>query len=70
MNKKLFIILISLSVAVVFLSGGCSKDDDDSSPTASELQQSDCMGCHTSQEMLVATMAPDTTPVVEDPGEG
>jgi hypothetical protein len=70
MNKKLHFILLSLSVIVLILSGGCSKDDDDSSPTASELHQSDCIGCHTSQDMLIATMAPDTTPEPENPGEG
>lgn len=70
MNKKLLFILLALSGAVLMLCGGCSKDDDDSSPTASDLEQSDCLGCHTNQNMLIATMAPDTTPEPEDPGEG
>ncbi|MCB1061008.1 MAG: hypothetical protein KDB65_12310 [Calditrichaeota bacterium] len=70
MNKKLLFILLAMSVSVLMFSAGCSNDDDDSSPTASELRQSDCIGCHTDQEMLIATMLPDTTTEPEESGEG
>lgn len=47
---------------------GCSTDTDVTTP-ATPLVRTDCVGCHSDEELLRATAAPDTVPL-EDPGEG
>lgn len=67
MHKKTSI-LIALIVCSIAL-WSCSDDETNPAAPGSELR-GDCLGCHTSETMLRATAAPDTTPHNENPGEG
>ncbi len=68
--KAYKLLTLSLSMAGVVLLLGCSEENEDSNSIQASRAESDCIGCHTNQEMLIATMSPDTTPEPENPGEG
>lgn len=67
--KTNLLVKIAFAATVGLLALGCSEDDDESDGTTA-LHASSCIGCHANQELLEATMAPDTTPEPENPGEG
>jgi len=67
--NALKLLVLSLSIVGFIFSGGCTEDEE-SNPTQASSTESDCIGCHSNQEMLVATMTEDTTPDPENPGEG
>ena len=64
-NNRIFVIiaatiLISFSVFI----SGCKSGDDNSNvvdPAPGSETASDCIGCHTDTDMLMATATPDTT---------
>ncbi|MBK6911423.1 MAG: hypothetical protein IPK53_11915 [bacterium] len=68
MKHKLLLIL-ALVISLVWLTTGC-EDDEDNATTQPSASTADCYGCHTNQEMLEATAAPDTSEAPENPGEG
>ncbi len=68
--KALKLLTLSLSMAGLVFLLGCTEENEDSNSTEASQAESDCIGCHTNQEMLIATMSPDTTPEPENPGEG
>jgi hypothetical protein len=61
-------VVLSLLLSATFLTllVGC---DDDESIVAGHDDQSTCVGCHASEQMLKATALPDPPPP-EDEGEG
>jgi hypothetical protein len=60
--------------SLLFLAGlvlwGCSENEEESAPTASQTVRADCIGCHTSEAKLRATALPDTQSTNQNPGEG
>lgn len=49
---------------------GCSEESDVGITDPGGGGGTDCVGCHTDREALLATADPDTTTPGEDPGEG
>ncbi len=68
-QRKMLFLLGALMIAVGGLLVGCEGNDVPDQGTGPEgMQTATCEGCHTNQEMLIATALPDEPP--EDTGEG
>lgn len=63
--------IIRLLLALLLLAGmvACSDDDEQSATMPDVATKATCEGCHTSETMLKATVAPDPPPPVDE-GEG
>lgn len=60
--------LLFLLPILLLLLIGCG-DNDDGTGVVAATDRGDCVGCHTSKDMLVATTAPDTSSGGDETGE-
>ncbi len=67
--ELLVLALRTLSIPVLLLSLGCGSEDKRTDPPIGTATGT-CVECHTDQASLIASAAPDTSDVPENPGEG
>ena len=61
--------LRTLLIPALLLLVGCGSEDKKTDPPI-DTATGTCVDCHTDQASLIASAAPDTTEVPENPGEG